>query len=316
MLIKEQVHHYILKLYFFVLDAYNHAEHGSFRDASLERTISAKNKANRTVDRSKQKLIAAKDKVGHVGERIKEKAHLTSEGRHSGRENRTEEEMYEERFSEQRAPERTTAIREERITSTGGGPPQRTFRETRQQSGNQTSSRDRLERERTEVSRQGPLERSTAVTTMVRGGAPAAAAVGQLVGTGPLSSGKNLAKVAVWRDRVAEDTAVERALAASEAYRSSLTLEDQKDAARLQNGNHTNAVGKYSRDPSLASGQSYRSSGARSSMLVHPSSSVRERLTGDWAEATRGRLAPGRSEVEMNGGEVARIDRGDKKAWK
>ena len=176
-----------------------------------------------------------------------------------------------------------------------------------------------------------PLDRTimTTTTTKVhRDGPPPAAAVGQLVGTPPVSTGKQIEKVATWRDRVAEETAVERALAASEAYRDTVLREAAAAGGASATYNTSREFASrgrnISRDPSLASGQSYRSAGARTSLQVHPSESVRERLTGstDWAEESRAvgrgpsRIAPGRSEVEMNGDIAGRMRNDYGKTWK
>jgi hypothetical protein len=76
-MIRQQVHHFILKLYFFVLDAYNRNDaHGSFRQRVLEKTLEGAHKAGHAIGSSKHKLDSVKEKVLHLGERVSENAHL------------------------------------------------------------------------------------------------------------------------------------------------------------------------------------------------------------------------------------------------
>ena len=93
---------------------------------------------------------------------------------------------------------------------------------------------------------------------------------------------------------------------------------------------HLSHQGLVSREPSLASGQSYRSAGARTSLVVHPpsTSSLRDRLVGmgartssdEWVEDPRcpgggvgRRHLIGGGDVGVNG-EVRRTSEG--KGWK
>ena len=139
-MIKEHVHHFILRLYFFVLEAYYESEHGSFREKALEKTLSGARKTGRAVEAGKRKVESAKGRAEQFKEAVKEKVSISGHG-HSDRHGlrsveggatfreqgrvggggggggsfRGEEEVFEERFSTIPGRERTerTAIREE-----------------------------------------------------------------------------------------------------------------------------------------------------------------------------------------------------------
>jgi len=370
MLVKENVHRFILKLYFFVLDAYNHSEHGSFREKALEKTLVGAHKAGHVVGAGKRKIESARDKIDHLEERVKEKVHIghssnhSHSDRHRSRErliegapiregSRTslrgrleEEDMFEERFTTPKERTERTVIQEERVT---GAP--RTFEEerfvatsSRERGAEVSGAHNRSSSFREEHIRSAPPPPPPAPRLQrINPSTAVALSSSTLVGTPPVSAGKSMEKVVNWREKVAEEmlaakeTAVnnDRALVTTKHEtlegthgetidRVTTTKETIIDHPRHSHGHHHHHHSHrrfVSRDPSLASGQSYRSAGARTSLLVHPPSSVRQRMSGtgeEWVEDTRysrsdGRTMMGGGDVGING-EVRRNPEG--KGWK
>jgi hypothetical protein len=386
-MIKEQVHHFILKIYFFVLDAYNRSEYGSFRERVLEKTLSGAQKAGHVVGSVQRKVDSAKEKVHHLGERVSEKTHLGHHGHsHSDeRDHRTfsrehmlesrtqreedravrgwsEGEMFEERFVAPRerieraaireehattdAPRgrsgdatfRDERIREERLAAVGGR--EASFREERTR-GEREASRNRQAsatfredniRTTTAAARPQPQQRMNPSTAV-------ALSTGSLVGAPPVPLAKSMEKVSHWRDKVAEETAMAAAAAVAvnndarvttkhevldgargeRIDRTITTRETTLDQRRPGQHHHRRPV---SREPSMTSGQTYRSAAGgtgRTSLMVHPPSSVRERIIGqreEWTEDARipsARRMMGGGDVGVNG-EVRRS--GESKVWK
>lgn len=387
MMIKENVHRFIIKLYFFVLDAYQRSEYGSFREAALGKTLEGVRKTGHVVGSATRKIESAKEKVSHIGERVKEKAHL---GHHShtqshssnhrestsrdrliesrpvreegrsfrGREDE-QEEMFEERFAATpRGRSERTIIREEHITEElPRGRREAAHREERLaveraerlerevSRGRQTTREEHI-RTTTTAARPQPAQRVIAVT-----GANVSA--GNLVGAPPVPLAKQTERVSQWRDRVAEETAMAAAAAAivkpemvttrhetlegahGEHIDRTITTQDitfSNDVSAPGHGHHRHRNHHReiinSRDPSMASGQTYRSAGGRTSLLVHPPSSYRERVTGEWTEDARfantsshGRLTGGRplmggGDIGVNGEVRRTIETKDIKVWK
>ncbi|KAI5794125.1 mitochondrial carrier domain-containing protein [Pyronema domesticum] len=101
-LVKENVHRYIIRLYWYVLDAYNHHTHHSIRhhirDKAVAKTLVAAHAAGHAVGKAKQKLEsaghnaegvtghvahAAEVALNHATSRTKETAHHVSNHAHS-----------------------------------------------------------------------------------------------------------------------------------------------------------------------------------------------------------------------------------------
>jgi len=386
-MIKENVHRFIIKLYFFVLDAYQRSEYGSFREAALGRTLEGVRKTSHAVGSATRKVETAKERASHIGERVKEKAYLghthgqshshsnnhrgsTSRDRfiesrtvredgrsfRSGREE--EQEMFEERFAAApRERSERTIIHEEHIT-------EELPRESREATyGEERLAAERAERLEREVSRgrQTTREEHIRTTTAVRpqpaqrinASTGVNVSAGTLVGAPPVPLAKQTERVSQWRDRVAEETATAAAAAIVKPENAVTTRHEGLEGAHGEHidrtittrettfGNDVTSSGHAhhhrhrshhrgvinSREPSMASGQTYRSAGGRTSLLVHPPSSYRENVTGEWTEdgrfvntsshsrLTGGRPLMGGGDIGVNS-EVRTFDTKDTKVWK
>jgi hypothetical protein len=386
-MIRQQVHRFVLRLYFFVLDAYNRNEYGSFRQRVLEKTLEGAHKAGHVIGSSKHKLGSVKEKVLHLGERVSENAHLGHHGHthshtHSHRDEHDHdhdhdhdhrvvehERMIEVRHEEGRppptlkgwsevdmfekhfvAPQQTeyTTIHEERITTGGShrgrshsragerevtfrlaAPQERTDHTTiREEHITSGGSAHRGEHEAHQASAAAHVHTATTKEQM-NPSTTAVVGASALVGAPPVPLSKSMEKVSVWRNTVAEETAAAAAAVAAvnkheqprvatrhevlegahgERIDRTITTRDLTIDNRRHHGHNRRIV---SRDPSMASGQTYRSAAdtGRTSLLVHPPSSVRERIIGqreEWVD-----------EVHSAGGTRRVIGRGDKKmTWK
>jgi len=390
MMIKENVHRFIIRLYFFVLDAYQRSEYGSFREAALGKTLEGIRKTGRAVGSATRKVESSKEKVSHFGERVKEKARLghpshshsqnhsshnhesssrdrlieartiREDGRSFRGREEQQDEMFEERFAAApRGRTERTIIREEHITEELP----RGHRETAYREERLAAERaDRLERE---VSRGRQTTREEHIRTTTTAARPQSAqrvntsnamnaSASTLIGAPPVPLAKQTERVSQWRDHVAEETAM--AATAATIVRPEVvttrheTIEgehgehiDRTITTRdITFGNEPTSSGHAhhhrhrshhrgminSRDPSMASGQTYRSAGGRTSLLVHPPSTYRERITGEWTEDARfantsshGRLTGGRplmggGDIGVNGEVRRTFETKDTKVWK
>jgi hypothetical protein len=252
---------------------------------------------------------------------------------------RSDDELFEERFGAPKERVGRTTIKEERFSAQDRGDKfdrssrERSFHEERIDDSRTRNNHAHISRERQEHTRTAPEGRFA-----VRKPAPAPNAStgvvvsGSLVGTPPLPASKTLEKVASWRSKVAEETAAAARAAAITAnsqhqrhHHSHHHHHADDDGRDLVKTTHENFRGKHGEhvdrtttireshvnrlnDPSIASGQSYRSAlgSGRTSMFVHPPSVVRDRIvtpredTYDWAEESR-RVRIGGGDVGVNG---------------
>jgi hypothetical protein len=214
--------------------------------------------------------------------------------------------------------ERTTIIREDRIPSPPSHLRGEELHASRHETRHQTRHDNSLAELRSRRNIQRDVQRDIPSKPVVRTAnisitntSNAVMNNGSLVGTPPVPASKTMEKVAAWRDQVAEEAVeesikesviisqpppphlsrpfTERSVTSRHESHGSIQhpLHDPRLDPRHSNNNHNSSFTQTSqnrrlvfREPSVASGQSYRSAGARTSLLVHPSSSVRGGRTG------------------------------------